>query len=241
MRQALWRSVGFRAYYPFLKRSLLSITKTRLYNFDPLKPNFYMVKRGLQGYTFFLILQKKKKKKKKKKKIDCGFTLEPPRRCGSNEYPHSMFWAEKWKLSVFFSERFPFLVVKLSIYLRCFRIANEGTVRKESKLFPFKCRRGSSNCQLQLMRLIFQYRYVPIQETEQRRYLRSLQEFVSLSNVQISDAKESIHIRVFSVWPALCWLQFHGKICLILFLPLSKKVSVLKGKNLLLLLKSVCS
>ena len=24
--------------------------------------------------------------------IDCGFTLEPPRRGGSNEYPQSMFW-----------------------------------------------------------------------------------------------------------------------------------------------------
>ena len=25
--------------------------------------------------------------------IDCGYTLEPPRRGGSNEYPHSMFGA----------------------------------------------------------------------------------------------------------------------------------------------------
>ena len=25
------------------------------------------------------------------KKIDCGYSLEPPRRGGSNEYPHSMF------------------------------------------------------------------------------------------------------------------------------------------------------
>ena len=24
-------------------------------------------------------------------KIDCGYSLEPPRRGGSNEYPHSMF------------------------------------------------------------------------------------------------------------------------------------------------------
>ena len=27
--------------------------------------------------------------------IDCGYSLEPPRRGGSNEYPQSMFWAEK--------------------------------------------------------------------------------------------------------------------------------------------------
>ena len=28
------------------------------------------------------------------KNIDCGYSLEPPRRGGSNEYPQSMFWAE---------------------------------------------------------------------------------------------------------------------------------------------------
>ena len=26
--------------------------------------------------------------------IDCWYSLEPPRRGGSNEYPQSMFWAE---------------------------------------------------------------------------------------------------------------------------------------------------
>ena len=26
--------------------------------------------------------------------IDCGYTLEPPRRGGSNEYPQSMFWSK---------------------------------------------------------------------------------------------------------------------------------------------------
>ena len=30
--------------------------------------------------------------------IDCGYSLEPPCRGGSNEYPQSMFWAEIWKL-----------------------------------------------------------------------------------------------------------------------------------------------
>ena len=25
--------------------------------------------------------------------IDCGYTLEPPRRGGSNEYPQFMFWS----------------------------------------------------------------------------------------------------------------------------------------------------
>ena len=26
--------------------------------------------------------------------IDCGYTLEPPRQSGSNEYPQSMFWSK---------------------------------------------------------------------------------------------------------------------------------------------------
>ena len=59
------------------------ITKTRLYNFDPLKPHFYIVKLGLTGvYIIFLISAQN---------IDCGYSLEPPRRGDSNEYPQSMF------------------------------------------------------------------------------------------------------------------------------------------------------
>ena len=29
--------------------------------------------------------------------IDCGYTLEPPQRGGSNEYPQSMFWSKTKK------------------------------------------------------------------------------------------------------------------------------------------------
>ena len=65
------------------------ITKTCLYNFDPLKPHFYIVKLGYTGvYIIFLISAQN---------IDCGYSLEPPRG-GSNEYPQSMFWAEIWKI-----------------------------------------------------------------------------------------------------------------------------------------------
>ena len=71
-----------------------SITKTYLYNFDPLKPHFYIVKLGFTGvYIIFLISAQN---------IDCGYSLEPPRRGGSNEYPQSMFWAETWEISDFF-------------------------------------------------------------------------------------------------------------------------------------------
>ena len=59
------------------------ITKTRLYNFEPLKPHFDIVKLGFTGvYIIFLISAQN---------IDCGCSLEPPRRGGSNEYPQSMF------------------------------------------------------------------------------------------------------------------------------------------------------
>ena len=62
---------------------LFSITKTYLCNFDPLKPHFYIVKLGFKGvYIIFLFLLKN---------IDGGYSLEPPRRGGSNEYPLSMF------------------------------------------------------------------------------------------------------------------------------------------------------
>ena len=29
--------------------------------------------------------------------FDCGYTLEPPRRGGSNEYPQSIFWSKNKK------------------------------------------------------------------------------------------------------------------------------------------------
>ena len=76
----------------------------------PLKPHFYTVKLGFtEVYIIFLISVEN---------IDCGYSLEPPRRGGSNEYPQSMFSTEIWKISEFFIKKIiPFLVVKFSIYL----------------------------------------------------------------------------------------------------------------------------
>ena len=51
----------------------------------PSKYEFFQIK----ILIFFLCLLKN---------IDCGYSLEPPRRGGSNEYPQSMFWAEIWKI-----------------------------------------------------------------------------------------------------------------------------------------------
>ena len=78
----------------------MPITKTRLYNFNPLKPHFYIVKLGFTGvYIISLILLKN---------IDCGYSLEPPLRGGSNEYPNLCFEQEYEKYQSFLSEKFPF-------------------------------------------------------------------------------------------------------------------------------------
>ena len=75
------------------------ITKTCLYRFDPLKPHFYIVKLGFTGVCIIFLISAQK---------HSGYSLEPPRRGGSNGYPESMFWAERWKLSEFLSENFQF-------------------------------------------------------------------------------------------------------------------------------------
>ena len=83
------------------------ITKTCLYNFDPLKPHFYIVKLGFTGvYIIFLISAQN---------IDCGYSLEPPRRGGSNEYPNLCFEQKYKKYQSFLSENFQFLEVKFTI------------------------------------------------------------------------------------------------------------------------------
>ena len=74
---------GTSTLFGFLQYYYADITKTCLYNFDPLKPHFYIVKMGFTGvYIIFIISAQN---------IDCGYSLEPPRRGGSNEYPQSMF------------------------------------------------------------------------------------------------------------------------------------------------------
>ena len=100
------------SFYKAQKKNLfaaVSITKTCLYNFAPHKPHFYIVKLGLTGYTlFFLFLLKN---------IDCEYSLEPPRRGGSNEYPQSMILSRKMKnIRFFLSENFQFYVVNFSVY-----------------------------------------------------------------------------------------------------------------------------
>ena len=87
-------------------RENINITKTSLYNFDPLKPYFYIVKLGCTGvYIIFLISAQKHR------------LLELPHGVGSNEYPQSIFWAEIWKIAELFIWKFSFFGGKISVYL----------------------------------------------------------------------------------------------------------------------------
>ena len=73
-----------------LQADRLFITKTHLYNFDPLKPHSYTVKLGFtEVYISFLIFAQKHR---------LWYSLEPPRRGGSYEYPQSIFREEIWKI-----------------------------------------------------------------------------------------------------------------------------------------------
>ena len=88
-----------------MRQGTPAITKTYLYKFDPLKPHFYTVKLGFTGvYIIFLISAQN---------IDCGYTVEPRHRGGSNEYTLSLFWAEIWKILEIFISFFSFFGGKI--------------------------------------------------------------------------------------------------------------------------------
>ena len=60
------------------------ITKTRLFKYTPKTENFQIKNSDI----FHISAQN----------IDCGYSLEPPRRGGSNEYPQSMFLSRNKKI-----------------------------------------------------------------------------------------------------------------------------------------------
>ena len=78
-----WQSY-LSAIHPYF-----TITKTRLFkyieNFSSKTLNFQ-----IKNCDIFHISAQN---------MDCGYSLEPPRRGGSNEYPQSMFWAEMIKIT----------------------------------------------------------------------------------------------------------------------------------------------
>ena len=77
-----------------LRRLLDAITKTCLYNFDPFEPHFYIEKLGFtRVYIIYLISAQN---------INCGYSLQPPHRGGSNEYNNLCFEQKIWKNIRFF-------------------------------------------------------------------------------------------------------------------------------------------
>ena len=83
--------------------------KTCLYNFDPLKPHFYIVKQGFTGvYIIFLISAQKHR---------LWVLVRTASVSRSNEYHNLCFEQKQEKYQNFLSENFQFLVVKFSIFL----------------------------------------------------------------------------------------------------------------------------
>ena len=83
----LWR-ISIKPRLPFSICNV--ITKTRLFKYTEnfTTENWKFQIKLLMFFFFHISAQN----------IDCGYSLEPPRRGGSNEYPQSMFWAEIWKI-----------------------------------------------------------------------------------------------------------------------------------------------
>ena len=105
--QAKQRFILVSTWEKDLSHGQCHITETCLYNVDPLKPQFYIVKLGFTGVYIIVISAQN---------ADCGYLLELPHWGSSNKYSQSAFWAKIWKISKFLTENFHFLVVKFSVY-----------------------------------------------------------------------------------------------------------------------------
>ena len=81
----------------------------------------------MQGYTYFFLFFLQS--------IDCGYSLEPPRRGGSNVYPQSIFRAKVRRISKDFSENFPFLQLKKYLYIAWASFRNVKSNGVVSQLF----------------------------------------------------------------------------------------------------------
>ena len=87
----------------------LSIIKTRLYNFDPLKPHFYIVKLGFTGvYIIFLISAQKHRLWVLVGTASSRRFQRVPTICFKQKYE---------KYQNFLSENFHFTAMKVSVYL----------------------------------------------------------------------------------------------------------------------------
>ena len=84
--------------------TIVNIMKTCLYDFDPLKPLFYIVKLGFTGVCIIFLISAKN--------INCGYPLEPPHK-GVLMSTHNLCFEQEFeKYQNFLSENFHFLSVK---------------------------------------------------------------------------------------------------------------------------------
>ena len=147
------------------------ITKTRLYNYDPLKPHFYIVKLGFTGvYIIFLNLLKKHRL--------CVLV-----RTAFLTSTHNLCFYQNLKNINFLSENFPFLVVKFLIYLNrlvfvmwCLR---KAVLPDCGYLHMFKC------FYVYYLRYIYIYTCIP-RITKIRFYLINLLYFARYSDQHLS-------------------------------------------------------
>ena len=104
-------------------------------NMSVLEPHFYVTKLGYAGvYLFFLFLLQN---------IDCGYSLEPPRRGGSNEYPQSMFWSKNKKNIKNFQLNFSIFKAKKSLCIAwaSFRNVNDIFLNEKETQYEISCKK----------------------------------------------------------------------------------------------------
>ena len=84
------------------------LSRNKKNNVYPSKPQFYYIKVGFKGGQNYIGMKKNEIFQIKNsdifhisaQNIDCGYSLEPPRRGGSNVYPQSMFLSRNKKNNV---------------------------------------------------------------------------------------------------------------------------------------------
>ena len=129
-------------------KNLSGIRKTRLHNFDPLKPHFYIVKLGCTGvYIIFLISAQKHRLWVLVRVPTIYVSAQKHRLWVLVRVPTIYVFEQKYeKYQNFLSENFHFLVVKFSVYLnrRVFVMMIPSKCHN-CKLQPNKQRRGTNN------------------------------------------------------------------------------------------------
>ena len=107
--------------------------KTCLYNFDPLKPHFYIVKLGFPGELFLGLLEN----------IDCFGTRQNRLGEAVLTSTHNLCFEQKYeKYLSFLSENFQILKMKFSIYLKRAHAMAKSKTSNACKVYIRHCLLG---------------------------------------------------------------------------------------------------